>query len=723
MFGSKSVKELWKLSRTTGIGNEALGTLIGDHLGGGGAALRSLCCVSQGLVGTKRPAAFDVDRSRLLDRRCRTGEDFSWVYGYPYSNLTKNDDTVKNGGGKSKDGKIQEADPAKQGSIMEEEMKTTEVLKTLFTHLWPEGNPDVKKRVLLSLGLLGTGKLLNVQVPFLFKHAVDSLTLDPTGMTPTAAAVMALTPPALLLSYGVIRATAAFCNELRSAVFATVTQRTIRNVADNVFVHLHSLDLGFHLSRQTGAISRIMDRGLRGINFVLGSLVFNVVPTILEVSLVAGILAYYCGPAFGFLTLGTITAYTIFTFLVTSWRIKFRLQMNKMDNQSTTRVVDSLINYETVKYFRNEAHERARHAECLAGYEKAAVSTMQSLALLNWGQSAIFSATLSLAMLMAAQGVAAGTMTIGDLVMVNGLLFQLSFPLNFLGTVYRETKQSMVDMGAMFALLRQKSTVTESPDAKDLPSCVDGYDIDMKNVGFEYRRDVPTLENFSLRIPAGTSCGIVGTSGSGKSTLLRLLFRFYDVQSGAIQIGGQDIRDITLKSMRQAMGQVPQDMVLFNDTIFHNIRYGNLDASEEEVHNAAKAAKIHDAILSMPDGYGTIVGERGLKLSGGEKQRVAIARVFLQAPKIFLFDEATSALDMSTERDILEAARHLAQGRTSIFVAHRLSTAAQCDQVAVLDNGRVLEVGSHQELLALGGKYAQLWAKSATVDDLDSVEE
>lgn len=438
----------------------------------------------------------------------------------------------------------------------------------------------------------------------------------------------------------------------------------------------------------------------------------------------AGILAYKCGPAFAGLTAATITLYTLVTFAITSWRTKFRQQMNKADNEASTRSIDSLINYETVKYFGNEGHEQRRYDECLADWEAAGLKTQYSLSALNLGQNVIFSGALAASMVLTADGIAKGNLTVGDLVMVNGLLFQLSMPLNFLGTVYRETKQSIIDMGQMFNLMQAKSTVVDRADAIHFPSDdpPGGHAIAFNNVTFSYRPDQPILQDVSFSVPAGSSCALVGTSGSGKSTVLRLLFRFYDPTEGDIRIGDYEIRDVTMSSLRSKFGAVPQDLPLFNDTIYYNILYGRLGASQEDIFQAAKQAAVHDQILAMPDGYDTVVGERGLKLSGGEKQRVALARAFLKNPVILLCDEATSALDSRTEKQILQALQTLAHGRTSLFVAHRLSTAAQCDQIIVLEGGRVVETGTHSGLLAKGGKYATMWSRQANVDDSSALE-
>ncbi|KAI5290242.1 Iron-sulfur clusters transporter atm1, mitochondrial [Ascosphaera acerosa] len=587
------------------------------------------------------------------------------------------------------------------------------IMKEMTRYLWPKGDLAAKTRVSLALALLVGGKILNVEVPFYFKSIVDSMNIDFAAVGGTAWTVGG----AMILAYGATRIGATLAQELRNAVFASVAQKAIRKLARNVFDHLLRLDLSFHLARQTGGLTRAIDRGTKGISFVLNSMVFHIVPTALEISMVCGILSYQYGPRFAAITAATMAAYVAFTITTTAWRTRFRRQANAADNQGATVAVDSLINYEAVKYFNNEAHEVARYDAALKQFEDASIKVTTSLALLNSGQNVIFSSALAAMMYLGAQGVADGTLTVGDLVMINQLVFQLSVPLNFLGSVYRELRQSLLDMETLFSLQKVNVSIVEKPDAKPLqllnPSTRrGGPEIRFENVTFGYHPSRPVLRNATFTIPAGAKFAVVGPSGCGKSTILRLLFRFYDVQDGRITVDGQDVRDLSLDSLRRAIGVVPQDTPLFNATIARNLRYGRIDASDAEVADAARRAHLDGLIARLPEGYDTSVGERGMMISGGEKQRLAIARLLLKDPPILFFDEATSALDTYTEaalmRNINEILRDKA--RTSVFVAHRLRTIFDADAILVLKDGRVVEQGTHAQLLAApDGVYAQLW--------------
>ncbi|HQV89896.1 MAG TPA: ABC transporter ATP-binding protein/permease, partial [Nitrosomonas sp.] len=538
----------------------------------------------------------------------------------------------------------------------------------------------------------------NVSVPLVLKEIVDALD------QPRAMLVL---PVFLLISYGALRFCSTLFGELRDAVFAKVTQRAIRRVANKVFIHLHTLSLRFHLERQTGGVSRDIERGSRGISFLLNFMLFNILPTLLEIGLVLSILMSKYDIWFSIIIFLTLLAYIALTLVVTEWRMIFRRTMNNMDSKANTQAIDSLLNYETVKYFGNEAWEARRYDEHLQSWEKAAIRNQISLATLNAGQSTIIAVGVTLLMLLAANQVIEGRMTLGDLVLVNAFMLQLYMPLHFLGFVYREIKHSLADMERMFTLLDENKEIQDKPNAQVLDSRNAAICFDHVNFSYESNRQI--LFDVSFDVPAGQNIAVVGQSGSGKSTLARLLFRFYDVQSGCIRINNQDIRDVTQKSLRASMGIVPQDTVLFNDSIYYNIAYGRPDATPEEVYAAAQSAHIHEFIQSLPEKYDTIVGERGLKLSGGEKQRVAIARTILKNPDILIFDEATSALDSKSEKRIQAELKRIAKNRTTLTIAHRLSTIADADQILVMDHGRIIERGSHQQLLVSQGIYAHMW--------------
>ncbi len=575
-------------------------------------------------------------------------------------------------------------------------------IRRLLPYLWLKGPLAVRTRVVVAVVFLVAAKLATVYVPIFYKLAVDALS-SPVGV--------AVVPLGLLIAYGGVRIVSQLLSELRQIIFARVAQNAMHVVALETFRHLHRLSLRFHLERQTGGLSRAIERGINGIDNLLHFLLFQIAPTLLEIALVCGILWSLYDFWFAAITLLTIGGYVAYTLAITQWRLTFRRRMLTAETEANTKAVDSLLNYETVKYFGNEEHEARRFDRALVDYERAAVKSETSLSILNIGQGAIIAVGVTLVMLLAGYGVVGGRMTVGDFVLVNAYLIQLYLPLNFLGMVYREVRQALIDMQSMFTLLEAEIEVRDSAAAR--PLAVAGAAVEFEHVTFGYDARRPILKDVSFAVPAGHTVAIVGPSGAGKSTISRLLFRFYDVDEGAVRIDGQDIRDVTQTSLRGAIGIVPQDTVLFNDTIYYNIAYGRPDATPSEVERAARLARIHDFIMELPDRYNSLVGERGLKLSGGERQRVAIARTILKAPRLLVFDEATSALDTRTEKEIQASLHQISVGVTTLVIAHRLSTVVDADEIIVLEAGRVAERGRHHELLARVGIYAQMWARQA----------
>ena len=586
---------------------------------------------------------------------------------------------------------------------------TLRTVASLLPYLWPKGDIGSHVHVVAAVACLVLAKVATIYIPLVYSRAVDALAPHGSAL----AAHMLTVPFGLIVGYGLLRVASAGFAEMRDAVFARVQQRTLRKVALQTFEHLHALSLRYHLDRQTGGLSRAIERGTAGIDSVLRFSVFNIIPTIVEVLLVTAILWRMFDWRFALATFGAVALYISFTLAFTNWRVRFRRTMNDVDSEAQSKAVDSLLNFETVKYFGNEAHEARRYDDALARYERAAVKSQVTLNMLNLGQAVIIAAGLALVMLMAADGVQAGTMTVGQFVLVNTYLMQLYQPLTFLGFVYREIKQGLVDMEQMFRLLHVAQEVQDRAGARVLPHAGPAAEVRFENARFGYRPDREILHGVSFTAAPGTKVAVVGPTGAGKSTISRLLFRFYDVDGGAVLVGGRDVRDWTQDSLRAAIGVVPQDTVLFNDTIRYNIAYGRPGATDAEVEQAARVAQVHDFVQRLPDGYDTRVGERGLKLSGGEKQRVAIARTVLKNPRVLVLDEATSALDTRTEHEIEAAIRSLSRDRTTLVIAHRLSTVVDADEILVLADGRVAERGTHRALLARDGMYARMWALQA----------
>jgi ABC-type transport system involved in Fe-S cluster assembly fused permease/ATPase subunit len=582
-------------------------------------------------------------------------------------------------------------------------------LKDIMPLLWPDGRVDLKIRVVIAITALVLAKVVTVLTPFAYKYAVDALTLK------NGVPALVVVPVFMILAYGVGRVMLVAFAQLRDAIFAKVGQRAVRELAMRTFRHLHALSLKFHLERRTGGLSRMISRGTNGIDTILRYSLFNTLPTVLELVFICAILARSYGWLYALVVALTVAAYVAFTYLATEWRINIRRAANDADTDASTKAIDSLLNFETVKYFGNEEHEARRYDKSMERYEKASIKTWISLAVLNAGQALVFAVGLTIAMLMSGYAVHGGTMTLGDFVMINALMIQLYMPLNFIGSVYREIKQGLIDVEEMFALLEVDADIKDRPGA--LPLRRAKGEIVFDQVSFAYDAERPILRDLSFRVPSGHTVAIVGPSGAGKSTISRLLFRFYDVGAGRILIDGQDIAQVTQKSLRAAIGMVPQDTVLFNDTVRYNIRYGRPEASDAEVEDAARLAQVHGFVMSQPKGYETLVGERGLKLSGGEKQRVAIARTILKSPLILILDEATSALDSMTEREIQSALAQVSRNRTTLVIAHRLTTVVDADEIIVLDEGAIAERGTHAELLKQHGLYAAMWNRQREAEE------